>query len=197
MPLPGGATDKYGNRYEGRWTAFCMAQILDENACSIRFEPPGADDKGFEFWITRKDRIEYHQVKRQKSRGGSWTLRNLSEEGILQNFLNKLRGDSNNHCVFISTQYAYELDDLSDKARRSASFEEFKTKFLESEEHSSKFGLLCELWDSHSKERRNFRAGQKEEDEKKAFEMLKRIKVESINEDTLRTATANKYQAFS
>jgi hypothetical protein len=178
MPLPGGATDKYGNRYEGRWTAFCMAQILDENACSIRFEPVGADDKGFEFWLRKKNGIEYHQVKRQKSRSGSWTLLNLSDEGILHNFLRKLLDNSNNYCIFISTQAAYELDDLADKARRSACFEEFKTKFLESEEHSSKFARLCQIWDNRLRE-------------EKAFELLKRIKVETISEDTLQTAVAN------
>lgn len=178
MPLPGGATDKYGNRYEGRWTAFCMAQILDECACTIRLEPPGAEDKGFEFWLRKKERVEYHQVKRQKSRGGSWTLLNLSAEGILQNFLSKLLDNSNNYCFFISTQSANELDDLSDKARRSACFEEFKTKFLESDEHSSRFISLCRIWDGGL-------------NEGEAFELLKRIKVETISEDTLQTAVTN------
>jgi hypothetical protein len=116
MPLRGGATDKYGNRYEGRWTAFCMAQILDESACSIRLEP---HEKGFEFWLRKKDRIEYHQIKRQKSRGVGWTLRNLEKEDILQNIGNKLGAAQNNDCVFISTQSASELDNLADKAALS------------------------------------------------------------------------------
>lgn len=36
MPLSGGATDKFGNRYEGLWTVNCMLDILDEQADSIR-----------------------------------------------------------------------------------------------------------------------------------------------------------------
>lgn len=31
MRLPGEATDKFGNRYEGRWTVYCMADLLDWN----------------------------------------------------------------------------------------------------------------------------------------------------------------------
>ena len=41
MPLPGGATDKFGNRYEGRWTVNCMIDVMDERADAIRLEPLG------------------------------------------------------------------------------------------------------------------------------------------------------------
>ena len=40
MPLAGGASDKFGNRYEGLWTVHCMLDVLEERAYSIRFEPP-------------------------------------------------------------------------------------------------------------------------------------------------------------
>ena len=46
MPLPGGPTDKFGNRYEGRWTVLQMAEVLDERADSLRLEPPGAGERG-------------------------------------------------------------------------------------------------------------------------------------------------------
>lgn len=164
MPLPGGPADKYGNRYEGRWTAYCMAEILDENASSIRLEPPGLESKGFEFWLRRKDLLEFHQVKRQTSRGGSWTLRNLERERILENFHRKLLEKSNNYCVFISTQPANELNELSDRAERSSSFEEFKHKFLDSETHCKNFTDLCKIWDMTST---NW----------DVFEFLKRIRV--------------------
>jgi hypothetical protein len=42
-PLPGGPTDKIGNRYEGRWTVACMAHMGDERADAIRLESPGVD----------------------------------------------------------------------------------------------------------------------------------------------------------
>ena len=38
MPLPGGASEKFGNRYEGRWTVMCMLDVMDGEADSIRLE---------------------------------------------------------------------------------------------------------------------------------------------------------------
>ena len=81
MPLPGGEADKLGNRYEARWTVFCMIDVMDEKADSIRLEEPGED--AFEFFVRRKGKLEYHQVKRQKSGRGRWTLKAL-EDGQVQ-----------------------------------------------------------------------------------------------------------------
>ena len=47
MPLPGGAAEKFGNRYEGRWTVACLLDVMDEKSESIRLEPPGPEDQGF------------------------------------------------------------------------------------------------------------------------------------------------------
>jgi len=65
MPLPGGAAEKFGNRYEGRWTVACLLDVMDERADSVRLEPPGLEGQGVEFWITKRGIREYHQVKRQ------------------------------------------------------------------------------------------------------------------------------------
>ena len=51
MPLPGGAAEKFGNRYERRWTVACLLDVMDEKADSIRLEPPEPEGQGFEFWI--------------------------------------------------------------------------------------------------------------------------------------------------
>lgn len=53
MPLPGGDADKLGNRYEGRWTIACMIEVMDEEADSIRLEPPGFEGEGVEFWLRK------------------------------------------------------------------------------------------------------------------------------------------------
>ena len=82
MPLPGGAAEKFGNRYEGRWTVACLLDIMDEKASSIRLEPPGPEEQGFEFWVTKQGVREYHQVKRQHP-SGHWTLHTLAQEGLL------------------------------------------------------------------------------------------------------------------
>lgn len=49
MLLPGGAADKFGNRYEGLWTVACMLDVIDELSDSIRLEPPGPEGEGVEF----------------------------------------------------------------------------------------------------------------------------------------------------
>ena len=71
MPLTGGPAEKFGNRYEGRWTVACLLDVLDERSDSMRLEPPEPEDQGFEFWVTKQGIREYHQVKRQHPR---WTL---------------------------------------------------------------------------------------------------------------------------
>jgi len=51
--LSGGATDKFGNHYEGRWTVACMIEVID-GADSIRLEPPGKEGEGVEFICERR-----------------------------------------------------------------------------------------------------------------------------------------------
>jgi hypothetical protein len=41
MPLPGGPTDKLGNRYELWWTVQQLIRMLQGKAESIRIEDPG------------------------------------------------------------------------------------------------------------------------------------------------------------
>ena len=53
MPLPGGAADKVGIRYESLWTVNCMIDVMDESADSIRLEPPGEEGDGIEFWLDK------------------------------------------------------------------------------------------------------------------------------------------------
>ena len=117
MPLAGGAAEKYGNRYEGRWTVACMLDVMDEKAASIRLEPPDLEGQGFEFRTTKQGIQEYHQVKRQRS-VGNWTLNALKKEGVLTNFIAKLHEDPMVHCVFVSAISAGQLAELTDRARK-------------------------------------------------------------------------------
>lgn len=80
MPLPGGEADKLGNRYEGRWTVFCMIDVMEEKADSIRLEEPGED--AFEFFLRKNGELEYHQVKRQNSGRRRWTLSALQDKQV-------------------------------------------------------------------------------------------------------------------
>ncbi|KAB8330405.1 hypothetical protein SD80_032035 [Scytonema tolypothrichoides VB-61278] len=117
MPLPGGETDKIGNRYEGRWTVYCMIDVIDEKADSIRLEKPGED--AFEFFISKNGNLECHQVKRQKSGRGRWTLSALEDKQVqvLSDFWKSLN-KPDVYCVFISTQDADELGVLTPQSEK-------------------------------------------------------------------------------
>ena len=171
MPLPGGPAEKFGNRYEGRWTVACLLDILDEKADSIRLEPPGTEYQGFEFWVKKQDVREYHQVKRQHS-NGHWTLRTLAKERVLTNFITKLQ-DPSARCVFVSGNSAGQLDELCDRARWSASWEEFNKEFLGADGQRRNFESL--------------RASIPDLPDHEIYERLKRIHIRTVDEFFLRT----------
>lgn len=172
MPLPGGATDKFGNRYEGIWTVRCMADVLAGRAESIRLEPPGADGEGIEFWLKNGDSLQYHQVKRQNSPKGNWTIADLGNKGVLGHFWDKLQ-DPLSSCVFVSTNSAFQLEELSDRSKRSASFIEFSREFIKAKSVYDAFAELRARWNDCS--------------EQEAYLALQRIEVENIGERTLRS----------
>jgi hypothetical protein len=197
MPLPGGATDKIGNRYEGLWTIDCLIDLIDEKATEIRLEPPGEEGEGVEFWLQRGDIREYHQVKRQKSKG-EWTIKSLEDKDIhvLSNFKSKLN-ESSSHCVFVSINSASELRELLDRARDSQSCLEFTKNFL-SQEWRKSFSELCSKWSGKENKIieetiRDFQQPKKLSDEQKqilkivgeSYEKLKRVYIKTIDEDSL------------
>jgi hypothetical protein len=145
VPLAGGSSDKYGNRYEDRWAAQCAFDVLRETSLAIRSEPPGAGGEGVEFWIDYPNRREYHQVKRQRSDEGRWTIRALQSAGVLEAFYDKLQ-QANAHCVFVSSHAAFTLEELSDRARKAESFAEYERDFLSSETWHAHFDDLRRCW---------------------------------------------------
>ena len=181
MPLPGGATDKFGNRYEGHWTVNCMTDVMDERAGAICLEPPGAEGEGIEFWVQRGDKREYHQVKRQHSASGRWTLADLKHEHVLAHFRDKLY-DPEAMCIFVSSHAAYQLERLADDSRRAGSWETFEQVFIKGNAQSRAFNDLCRRWGDCQ--------GQD------AFEALKRVHVETVGEDTLRTFAESRLAAL-
>ena len=125
MPLSGGAADKIGNRYEGRWTVSCMLDVLDEMAESIRLEPPGMEGEGVEFWLKRVGQPEYHQVKT----GPRWTVSDIAKAGVFPHFASRL-ANPNARCVFVTNNSAGELAELTHRARSAASWDEYDQSFL-------------------------------------------------------------------
>ncbi|KYP80029.1 NACHT domain-containing protein [Ferroacidibacillus organovorans] len=144
MPLRGGATDKYGNRYEAYWTVYCIADLLDEKIRSIRLEPPGPDGEGVEFWTKHVDEsLEFHQVKRQNDHG-YWSLKDLARKGIISTIVTKTL-NSSNRFRFVSTYAAYELQELSERARSAKDRDEYETEFLGAVIQRTSFDTLCQL----------------------------------------------------
>ena len=176
MPLTGGAAEKFGNRYEGRWTVACLLDVLDERSDSMRLEPPEPEDQGFEFWVTKQGIREYHQVKRQHP-SGHWTLYTLAEEGVLTNFITRLQ-DPSVRCRFVSGNSAGQLEELSDRARRSASWEEFNETFLSADQSRKNFNRVR---DSHP-----------DLPEHEIYERLKRVHTEAISESFLLTTLTSR-----
>jgi hypothetical protein len=171
MPQAGGPSGKYGVRYEDRWTAHCAFDVLRESAQAIRIEPPGDQGEGAEFWLRYSDRVEYHQVKRQKAGEGHWPLAALRDAGVLRAFYEKLL-DPTARCVFTSVHAADVLDELADRARKAVSWAEFERDFLNSETWRTEFDALHRAWG--------------EPDPVQAFDALKRIRVATISEDQLK-----------
>lgn len=173
MTLRGGPANKLGNRYEGRWTAYCILRILNEEMRSIWLEPVGEEGEGVEFVLTGNDGVrEHHQVKRQHSKG-NWTLTRLADEGVLHTFRDKLSSSLNERCVFVSTVSAGELSELGDRARSAHNFTEFERAFLDAQQIKTNFDSLREKW-----------SGCREQE---AYEWLQRVFVRTMDESSLET----------
>jgi hypothetical protein len=170
MPLSGGASAKFGDRYEGRWTVLQLANVIAERANSLRLEPPGSEGEGVEFWVRRGAGHAYHQVKRQTARGRGWSIDELSRTGVIENCLRRLAEDVSSF-VFVSTESAGELSELTERARSATAWGEFRREFLKSGQARTNFAKLC--------------AYVKEITDEDVFNRLRRLEVRTIDEATL------------
>jgi hypothetical protein len=82
-PLRGGEADKFGHRYEGRWTTRQLLYVLQGQVDSVTVEEIGEIGKGVEFTARRQDKTEVHQVKRQHGSANQWELFDLMANGVL------------------------------------------------------------------------------------------------------------------
>ena len=162
----GGAADKAGLAHEALWGVYAMVRVLDGKASDIRVEPPRMD--GADFYVTTEGGREYWQAKRQLLSQQTWTLAALEREGILQFFLERLRGGD--RCVFVSITDAPELRVLAESALHAQDYAEFESTFL-TVERRTHMRQLCQYWGG---------IGAAE-----AFECLRRTRVEGAQEPTL------------
>lgn len=170
MPLPGDSSATIGHRYEGRWTARAIVEVLREDAQAIRLQPPGPDGEGIEFYVQYPDRRVFHQVKRQRTGQGDWTIAALIRVGVLSAF-GKHLADPMAHCTFASAHSAASLEELSEKARSASSWVEYERTFLVSKPSRSEYAALKTAWNL---------------DDVATFDYLRRVHVETVGEDPLR-----------
>jgi hypothetical protein len=144
VSLPGGPSDKLGNRYELWWTVVQVQNLLRGQWDSIRVEIPG-DDK-VEFVLIRDAVRSFHQAKRNAP-DGKWTLAELASPtvAILQSIEDHLRTPDSRY-VFVSSSDARELAELSDRARASVSPKEFSDIFTNGKEQGQRFSRLQKYW---------------------------------------------------
>ena len=180
MPLSGGASAKVGLEYELLWTVNCMHRVMQDNATSIRLEPPGDEGKGIEFTIETSEGIEHHQVKRQLTGSGRWSLASLASEDVLRHFYQKL-DDPSAICRFVSMHAAHPLDDLADRARKSENYASFKIHFLDTKDWRKRFDDLHRLWEAT--------------DEEETYLRLKRVFVHTIDEYDLHDLAESKIES--
>lgn len=84
----GGVADKWGNRYEARWTIWRgVLPVLRGEFDALQVEPPDLAGEAAEFRLYSRasdGTDEVHQCKRQHAT--SWTVNALEAEGVLQPF---------------------------------------------------------------------------------------------------------------
>ena len=139
-PRRGGETDKFGSRYEGRWTARQILEILRGSAIAITVEPVGEIGEGIEFSLERAEGTEVHQVKRQIGAANEWQLHVLRSRGVLAAAQKHVAAGRQFH--FVSASSASLLAELADRARRSGNLQSFEGRWLTSKELAEGFQYL-------------------------------------------------------
>ena len=141
--LRGEQAAKDGFSFEFSWTVFQLINVMAEEAKSIWMGGlPG--ESGVDLRIVYSGHEEHHQVKLANGTRSSWTLEALKNEGVLEDFKERLR-DVNSHCYFVSSIPATQLSGVSERARRSDSFESFSETYLNGD-YAKWFGRLVLIW---------------------------------------------------
>lgn len=133
----------------------------------MRLEALDEDGGGFEFWIDRAGRKEWHQSKVRTS-AGSWTLGALEREQVLADFASKLKDDANASCVFVSSDPVKPFKSLTGKARTTDNETTFRAELNNEEDPALK--KLREIWEA---------------DASKTYGLLRRCRVEIVSDDSL------------
>ena len=167
MPLPGGPSDKIGNRYELWWTVSQLVRIINGQAENIRIEDLAVDKA--EFVITAGGYREFHQAKRSHLRG-KWSLSELGSPNhkLLQAMFEQLSESTNTRFVFVSGSDAPELKELTERAADAKDLKEFESVCVRAKSQKEALEKLKRFWDNA--------------DTATAYDILQRIEVHTRDE---------------
>lgn len=149
----GGIADKLGNRYEAKWLVFCLLEVIEGKAKSIKFEGISEEFTGFEFSLIKENRTEWHQTK-INAPSGNWTVNALKNENLLDAFKARLATDDLADCFFVSQDNAKDLRDLTEDARVCENLDQYKSNLAKNKLRS--FEKIVSIWESNEAEAFNF-----------------------------------------
>ena len=110
---PGGRSDKYGNKYENRYFAKLLLQLVKENLTWVIVEPFGLYQDSAEFITEQKDTaIQYYQCKASNKTQQSWSIADLQRYNVFSRAKEIILNEHNNHYYFIPPLQYNELDEL-------------------------------------------------------------------------------------
>lgn len=119
--MRGGAANRAGIAYENLWIVLRVAEMLEEKISAMRLEPPGTAGTGIELTVVAEGVCWGEQTKDTQR---SWTIRRLSNEGVLADA--KVQIADLGRCFrFVASSAAEDLGTLAYRASKSASFAEF------------------------------------------------------------------------
>ncbi len=177
MALPGGESEKLGNHYENTWISLCLAKVLQGTLTSVHIEPLGDTYSVAELRLTTNEGgIEYHQVKRQHSKG-PWNLSRLLEKGVIQGFAAIFTRESHAKFKFISQGESEELRNLTEESRSVPTYKDFRSFHLQAKRRREQFENLAD--------KTQFSPDQ-------TFELLRSIYVEGAPDTVLREMLGDK-----
>ncbi|MTB97931.1 hypothetical protein [Streptococcus uberis] len=123
MPFEkGGRADKLGNRYEFNWIVLKFIDIVAEKIIAIKIEAIGDEELGVDVWLKHKNGLtEAQQCKGRNASKEYWTLSDIYQKGIIENWKKHLERDNSNIVSLVSPLPFKNFSDLIYRARTNDS----------------------------------------------------------------------------
>lgn len=127
MPFEsGGRSDKLGNRYEFNWIVLKFIDIISEKIEAVKIEAIGDEEQGIDVWLKYKDgHTEAQQCKGRNASKEHWTLSDLHQKGILENWKKHLERNSSSVVSLVSPLPFTNFSDLIYRAKTNDNVQTF------------------------------------------------------------------------